>query len=47
VPTLCQQRPLDRGDGVRAQVSLVTCDRDHAQIAGDLPVDVVYLQLPV
>lgn len=26
---------------------LVTCDRDHVRIAGDLPVDVVYLQPPV
>jgi predicted nucleic acid-binding protein len=26
--------------------TLVTCDRDHARIAGDLPVD-VYLQPPV
>ncbi len=26
---------------------LVTCDRDHVRIAGDLPVDVVYLRPPV
>jgi predicted nucleic acid-binding protein len=26
---------------------LVTCDRDHARIAGDLPVEVWYLQPPV
>jgi predicted nucleic acid-binding protein len=25
---------------------LVTCDRDHLRIAGDLPVEVVYLQPP-
>jgi predicted nucleic acid-binding protein len=27
--------------------ALVTCDRDHLRIAGDLPVEVVYLQPPV
>lgn len=25
---------------------LVTCDRDHLRIAGDLPVEVVYLRPP-
>jgi predicted nucleic acid-binding protein len=31
---------------VRSQV-LVTCDRDHARIARDLPVEVLYLAPPV
>jgi predicted nucleic acid-binding protein len=26
---------------------LITCDQDHLRIAGDLPVEVVYLQPPV